>query len=73
MLIRGKRKANKQISTIKKSRKENQKTNYSRRKKKRIKRLIELGVILDSYIDGSEKKKNEEIQEILDQVFRNRD
>lgn len=49
MLIRGKRKANKQISTIKKSRKENQKTNYSRRKKKRIKRLIERGVILESY------------------------
>ncbi|MGF3066987.1 DUF3847 domain-containing protein [Facklamia sp. P12950] len=40
-----------------------------RERKKRTKRLIERGAILESYIDKAEEKSNEEIVEILDKVF----
>lgn len=40
-------------------------------RKKRTKRLIVRGAILESYIEGVEEKTNEEIQEILDKLFLN--
>lgn len=40
-------------------------------RKKRTKRLIVRGAILESYIEGAEEKTNEEIQEILDKLFLN--
>lgn len=40
-------------------------------RKKRTKRLIVRGAILESYIEGAEEKSNEEIQEILDKLFLN--
>lgn len=44
-----------------------------RERKKRTKRLIERGAILESYIEGAEEKSNKEIIEILDKVFLNID
>lgn len=40
-------------------------------RKKRTRRLIERGAILESYIEGAEEKSNEEIQDILDKAFLN--
>ena len=40
-------------------------------RKKRTKRLIVRGAILESYIEGAEEKSNEDIQEILDKLFLN--
>ncbi|MGF3112973.1 DUF3847 domain-containing protein [Facklamia sp. P9177] len=42
-------------------------------RKKRTKRLIERGAILESYIEKAEEKSNDEIIEILDKVFLNMD
>ncbi|MGF3076192.1 DUF3847 domain-containing protein [Facklamia sp. P12955] len=44
-----------------------------RERKKRTRRLIERGAILERYIEGAEEKSNEEIIEILDKVFLNMD
>lgn len=40
-------------------------------RKKRTRRLIERGAILESYIEGAEEKSNEKIQDILDKAFLN--
>ncbi|MGF3141631.1 DUF3847 domain-containing protein [Facklamia sp. P12945] len=72
-LLEEKEKCEFELEQLKNQEKKIKRQISQRERKKRTKRLIERGAILESYIEKAEEKSNDEIIEILDKVFLNMD
>ncbi|MGF3114317.1 DUF3847 domain-containing protein [Facklamia sp. P12937] len=72
-LLEEKEKCEFELEQLKNQEKKTKRQISQRERKKRTKRLIERGAILESYIEKAEEKSNDEIIEILDKVFLNMD
>lgn len=64
-----KEKYKKKLSQLKNQEKKIRKRASLEERKKKNHRLIERGVILESFIEGESDKTNEEIKEILQKIF----